>query len=62
MSKINKKHTLSIKAILYVEDNIISFEDANIGEIIPVASLAQEFDAKECTLSIAYAEEYGQEE
>jgi hypothetical protein len=62
MSKINKKHTLSIKAILYVENNVISFEDANTGEVIPVASLAQEFDARECTLSIAYAEEYGQEE
>lgn len=62
MSKINKKHTLNIKAILYIEDNTISFEDENTGEVIPVASLAQEFDAKECTLSIAYAEEYGQDE
>ena len=62
MSKINKKHTLNIKAVLYVEGDTIAFEDANTGEVIPVASLVQEFDAKECNLSIAYAEEYGSEE
>lgn len=62
MSKINKKHTLNIKAVLYVEDNVISFEDENTGEVIPVASLAQEFDGRECSLAIAYAEEYGAEE
>lgn len=57
MSKINKKYTVSVKAILYVEDNVVSVENAETGELIPLASLLADFSEKECTLSVAYAED-----
>ena len=61
MSKINKKYTLNIKGMLYVEDDIVSVEIEDTGELMSIASFLGDFDAKECTLTVAYAEEYGQE-
>lgn len=61
MSKINKKYTLNIKGMLYVEDDIISVEIEDTGELVSIASFLSDFDNKECTLTVAYAEEFGQE-
>lgn len=58
MSKITRKYNLNVKGILYVEDDVISVEDAESGELLPIASLLDDFNGKECTLSVAYAEDY----
>jgi hypothetical protein len=58
MSKINKKYTVSAKGIMYIEDGIISVENENTGELIQVADLLEDFNEKECSLTVAYAEDY----
>ena len=54
---MNKKYTFSAKAVMYIEDDNIYIEHEETGELIPVASLLEEFSGKECSLSVAYAEE-----
>lgn len=56
MSKVSKKNTLNIKGVIYIEDKVISLEDEN-GELVAISDFAGEFDGKEVSLSIAYAEE-----
>ena len=56
-SKVNKKYAVNVKAIFYIEDNVIRFENSDTGELMPLAPLLEDFDGKECTLSVAFAEE-----
>ena len=58
MSKINRKYTVSAKGMLYIEDGVISVENAETGELVSVASLLDDFNQKECSLTVAYAEDY----
>ena len=57
MSKVNKKYAVSIKAIFYVENGVVKFENSDTGELMPLAPLLEDFDGKECTLSVTFAEE-----
>ena len=57
MSKINKKYTVSAKGIMYVDDGVISIENSETGALIEVADLLNDFNGKECSLSVAYAED-----
>ena len=57
MSKVTRKYNLNIKGVLYIEDDIISVESEETGALMPVAAFAEAFNGKECTLSIAYAED-----
>lgn len=57
MSKFNKKFTFSAKGILYIEDKNIFVEHDESGELINIADLLGDFHGKECSLSVAYAED-----
>lgn len=57
MSKFQKKYNFSAKGILYVEDGVISIENEETGELVNIPELLEDFVEKECTLSVAYAED-----
>lgn len=57
MSKFQKKYNFSAKGILYIEDGIIGIEHEDSGELVNIHEMLDEFIGKECTLSVAYAED-----
>lgn len=57
MSKFSKKFNLTAKGILYAENGIISVENEETGELVQIASMLDDFNGKECTLTIAYNED-----
>ena len=58
MSKFQKKYNFSAKGILYIEeDGIIAIEHEESGELINIHEFLTDFNGKECTLTVAYAEE-----
>ena len=57
MSKFNKKCTVSAKGILSVNGDIIAIENTDTGELIPVATLLDDFDGRDCSITVAYAED-----
>ena len=57
MSKFQKKYNFNAKGILYIEDGIICIEHEDSGELVNIHELLGDFVGKECSLSIAYAED-----
>ena len=57
-SKIQKKFSVSAKGIIDVTDGIVSIENEDTGELINLATLIEDFDGKDCSLSINYGEDY----
>ena len=57
MSKFARKYNFNAKGILYVEDGVISVENEETGELVNIPDLLADFIGKECTISVAYAED-----
>lgn len=57
MSKVTKKYNLNIKGVLYIEDDVISVESEETGALMPIAAFAEDFNGKECSLSIAFVKD-----
>lgn len=57
MSKFQKKYNFNAKGILYIEDGVISIENEENGELVNISELLEDFVNKECTLTVAYAED-----
>lgn len=57
MSKFQKKYNFSAKGVLYIENNVISIENEETGELVNILDHLVDFDGKECTISVAYAED-----
>lgn len=57
MSKFQKKYNFNAKGVLYVEDGVISIEHDESGELVNIPELLSDFIGKECTLTVAYAED-----
>ena len=55
MAKFASKYSFNAKGIMYVENNILSVESGENGELIPIAQFLEDFSGKECTISINYA-------
>ena len=60
MSKFQSKYTFNAKGILYIEDGVISVENSETGECVPITPFIENFNGKECAISINYAEDYGE--
>ena len=60
MSKaaFNRKYTLNATGILSIEDDIVSIENPDTGELIPLSDLMVDFKDKTCKLSLNYDEDY----
>lgn len=57
MSKFQKKYNFSAKGILYIEDGVISIENEETGALVNILEHLEDFSGKECTLTVAYAED-----
>lgn len=57
MSKFQKKYNFSAKGILYVEDGVISIENSETGVLVNIQEHLEDFHGKECSLTVAYAED-----
>ena len=60
MSKaaFSRKYTLNATGILSIEDNIVSIENPDTGELISLSDLMADFKDKTCKLSLNYDEDY----
>ncbi|MBQ0090710.1 MAG: hypothetical protein KBT27_15395 [Prevotellaceae bacterium] len=54
----NKKYTLSATGILSIDDEIVSIENTDTGELIPLAKLMEDFADRMVKLSLNYDEDY----
>lgn len=61
-ASINKSYKLNAKGIISIEDNIVSVENADTGELIELARLFADFADRPVSLSISYDEDYGSDE
>lgn len=57
MSKFQKKYNFSAKGILYIEDGVISIENSENGVLVNILDHLDDFNGKEVTLTVAYAED-----
>ena len=60
MSKaaITKKFSLNADGILSIEDNIVSIENPDTGELIDLSTLLADFKDRTIKLSVNYSEDY----
>ena len=56
-SKFARKYNFSAKGVLYVDGGVISVENEDTGELVNIPELLSDFIGKECTLTVAYAED-----
>lgn len=52
------KYTLNATGILSIEDDIVSIENPDTGELIPLSDLMADFKDKTCKLSLNYDVDY----
>ena len=57
MSKFARKYNFNAKGILYIEDGVIHIENEETGALVNIVDLLADFHGKECTLTVAYAED-----
>ena len=57
MSKFARKYNFSAKGILYIEDGVLCVENEENGELVNIVEMLEDFSGKECTLTVAYAED-----
>lgn len=55
---ITRKYSLSASGILEVNEDGVSIENVNTGELIPLQVLLEDFDDKAVKLSVNYDEDY----
>lgn len=57
-SAITKKMSLSANGILVIEDNCVSIENTDTGELIDLSKLLEDFADKSVKFSVAYDYDY----
>lgn len=57
MSKFARKYNFNAKGILYIENGVIHIENEESGELVNIVDMLTDFHGKECTLTVAYAED-----
>lgn len=57
MAKISKKNTLTVKGVVNINENKISFEVEDIPEEVQLSVLMENFDGQEVTLTVNQTEE-----
>ena len=57
MSKFQKKYNFNAKGILYVEDGGLFIENEETGALVNILEHLEDFHGKECSLTVAYAED-----
>jgi hypothetical protein len=60
-ASINKNYKIAAKGILSIEEDIVSIENADTGELVQLSDLFVDFNNKTVSLSISYDEDYGAE-
>lgn len=58
MANITLKYALNAKGILSIEENVVSLEVPDTGEVINLSELLEDFADKTVKLSINYDEDY----
>lgn len=58
MASIVKKYSLNAKGILAIEDGVVSLENVDTGEMIPLETLFEDFKDKTVKISVAYDEDF----
>lgn len=61
-ASINKTYKITAKGILSIDDDIISIENSDTGELVQLSDLFEDFADKSVSLSINYDEDYGSAE
>ena len=61
-ASINKTYKITAKGILNIDDDIVSIENPDTGELIQLSDLFEDFADKSVSLSINYDEDYGSAE
>jgi len=59
MAKFTSKYSFNAKGILHIEEDVLTMESTDTGELIPISQFLEDFDQKECTISINYAVDQG---
>ena len=61
-ASINKTYKITAKGILSIDDDIVSIENSDTGELVQLSDLFEDFADKSFSLSINYDEDYGSAE
>ncbi len=61
-ASINKTYKITAKGILSIDDDIVSIENSDTGELVQLSDLFEDFADKSVSLSINYDEDYGSAE
>ena len=61
-ASINKTYKITAKGILSIDDDIVSIENSDTGELVQLSDLFEDFADKSVSLSINYDEDYGNAE
>lgn len=57
-AKIQKKFSISAKGILAIDNDTVSIENEDTGELVNLADLFLDFADKDVSLSLTYNEDY----
>lgn len=58
----SRKYSLNATGILSIDNGVVSMENPDTGELIPLSVLMEDFMDKTCKLSLNYDEDYGTED
>ena len=61
-ASINKTYKITAKGTLSIDDDIVSIENSDTGELVQLSDLFEDFADKSVSLSINYDEDYGSAE
>lgn len=56
-AKINKKYTIAAQGVLHIDGDMVAIENEDTGALIQLSELYEDFNEKECKLTIAYGED-----
>lgn len=57
-ASFNKTYKISAKGTLNVEDDVVSIENPDTGELIQLSNLFADFSDRQVSITINYEEEY----
>lgn len=57
-ASINRNYKLNAKGVLSIEDDIVSIENPDTGELIQLSTLFSDFADRTVSINISYDEDY----
>lgn len=57
-ASINRNYKINAKGILSIEEDVVSIENADTGELIQLSTLFADFANRTVSLNISYDEDY----